>query len=76
MSDELNLLNITALRQCLDLTWYLLRKYQRLGIIGKPYAYVRGNPVWKIADVDQIQARINQHESRLADAKYNSLAIS
>ncbi len=71
MSDDLNLVNISSLRQCLGLTWYLLRKCERLGLLGKPDAFVGGRPHWRLDRVEEIERRINQYDIQISNAKYS-----
>jgi hypothetical protein len=71
-----HLINASSLRECLNLTWYLFRRYERLGLLGEPEAYLSGRPLWHIGDVDHIQERINQYHRNRSEASNNALAIS
>jgi hypothetical protein len=71
-----HLLNLSSLRECLAITWYLLRRYESLGLLGEPEAYVSGRPHWHVGDVEHIQERINQYKRNRSAATHNALAIN
>jgi hypothetical protein len=73
MSSD-HLLNITSLRECLAISWYLIRRYESLGLLGEPEAYVSGRPLWHIGDVDHIQARIDEYKRNRSAAAHNALS--
>ena len=68
-----HLVNISSLRECLGVSWYLLRRYESLGLLGEPEAYVSGRPHWHVGDVEHIQNRISQYQRNRSAAKFNSL---
>ena len=72
---DLNLVNKTTLKECLNLTWYLMARYSRLGLVGKPDAFVGGRPCWRITRIEEIKQRINRYESQIAEAKYSPTTI-
>jgi hypothetical protein len=74
---EDHLVNVSHLRQALGITWHIMRKYQRIGLISDPAAYVSGRPHWHISAVEIIQERINQYKrNRLAAAHNAPLSLS
>jgi hypothetical protein len=66
-----HLVNVSHLRQALGITWHILRKYQRIGVISEASAYVSGRPHWRLSQVDEILQKINEHEMDVSAAIYN-----
>jgi len=73
MSSD-HLLNLSSLRECLGISWYLLRRYESLGLLSKPEAYLGDRPLWHIGDVDHIQARIDEYKRNRSAASHNALS--
>lgn len=65
-SEPIELVNFTNLRELLDLSFYSVTKYRRIGVIPPPFARSKGCEYWRVSDLRDLERRVNKHRANTA----------
>jgi hypothetical protein len=58
------LVNVSRLREELDLSFYMVGKLRKIGVIPPPFGCTAGCEYWRSSDLDVIAKRISEFRAR------------